>query len=233
MAATTAGRETVYVRDLLESLSLSVTGPTPLLLDSKSAIDLAFDPVAFKKTKHVLRHAYWLRDVVARCVLHPTFVPTADQLADVFTKSLPPAEHRIALRRFLFAATHATLAASARIRPVIRTTSGGSRVYPLCRLCGRAFVWRCDTCANLEPGELLVLELAADAADARVAAATTHIHAVAGSSSGVLHTHTNAFHLVLAHIRTTGDRHALTTFASVNSIARDMVADVNFRYGAS
>ena len=30
---------------------------------------------SFKKTKHVLRHAFWLRDVVARCLLQPTFVP--------------------------------------------------------------------------------------------------------------------------------------------------------------
>tara|TARA_B110000046_G_C12903549_1_gene359687 strand:- start:594 stop:926 length:333 start_codon:yes stop_codon:yes gene_type:complete len=101
MAATVAGREAIYMRDLLDSLGFPASAPTPLLLDSKSAIDLAFDPVAFKKTKHVLRHAYWLRDVVARRFLHPTFVPTADQLADVLTKALTPALHRVALRRLL------------------------------------------------------------------------------------------------------------------------------------
>ena len=101
MAATAAGREAVYMRDLLESMGHGMHGPTPLLLDNKSAIDLAFDPVAFKKTKHVLRHAFWLRDIVARAVLGPAFVPTAEQLADVLTKALPPAVHRVALRLLL------------------------------------------------------------------------------------------------------------------------------------
>ena len=57
-------------------------------LDSKSAIDMAFDPVAFKKTKHILRDAQYLRDLVAREVLRPSHVTSAKQLADIFTKAL-------------------------------------------------------------------------------------------------------------------------------------------------
>ena len=42
--------------------------------DSKSAVGMAFDPVAFKKTKRILRAAEFLRDLVARevvaCVRH-------------------------------------------------------------------------------------------------------------------------------------------------------------------
>ena len=64
-------------------------GPTPLFMDSKSAIDMAFDPVAFKKTKHILRDAEYLRDLVAREVLKPQHVSSSDQVADVFTKALP------------------------------------------------------------------------------------------------------------------------------------------------
>ena len=60
-----------------------------LYLDSKSAIDLAFDAVAFKKTKHVLRDAYFLRDLVVRLVYKPVHVCSADQLADIQTKALP------------------------------------------------------------------------------------------------------------------------------------------------
>ena len=79
------------MRDLLLDLGVPPAGPTPLFLDSRSAITLASDPVAFKKTKHVLRHAHWLRDIFARRLLRPTFVPTSEQLTDVFTKALPPA----------------------------------------------------------------------------------------------------------------------------------------------
>ena len=58
-------------------------------MDSKSAIDMAFDPVAFKKTKHIMRDAEYLRDVVAREMFTPRHVTSAAQLADVFTKPLP------------------------------------------------------------------------------------------------------------------------------------------------
>ena len=52
-----------------------------MYLDNKSAIDMAFDPVAFRKTKHILRAAHFFRDLVARRVFVPkhiagTEVPT-------------------------------------------------------------------------------------------------------------------------------------------------------------
>ena len=78
-----------------------MTGPTPLLLDSKSAIDLAYDPVAFKKTKHILRAANELRDKVARDVFTPTYVEAAEQRADMLTKGLGPAAHQAQLVRML------------------------------------------------------------------------------------------------------------------------------------
>ena len=73
---------------------MAISGPTPLLLDSKSAIDLTFDPVAFKKTKHILRAANELRDRVAREIFKPTYVEAALQRADVLTKPLGPTAHR-------------------------------------------------------------------------------------------------------------------------------------------
>ena len=49
---------------------------------------MAFDPVAFKKTKHILRDAEYLRDLVAREVLLPKHVISAEQVADMFTKAV-------------------------------------------------------------------------------------------------------------------------------------------------
>ena len=43
--------------------------------------------------KHILRHAYELRDRVLRRIFVPTYVETAAQLADVLTKGLRPASH--------------------------------------------------------------------------------------------------------------------------------------------
>ena len=89
VAASSAAREGIFHRDVSLDLGDGPSGPTPLLLDSKSAIDLTFDAVAFKKTKHILRDAYFLRDVVARLVFLPKHVPSEDELADALTKALP------------------------------------------------------------------------------------------------------------------------------------------------
>ena len=49
---------------------------------------MAHDPVAFKKTKHIMRESHYLRDLVARRVYAPEHVASADMLADIFTKCL-------------------------------------------------------------------------------------------------------------------------------------------------
>ena len=59
-----------------------------ILSDSKSAVDLAFDPVAFKKTKHILRAAEYLRDLVAREVVTLSHLPGKLMLADILTKAV-------------------------------------------------------------------------------------------------------------------------------------------------
>ena len=100
-AAATASREGVYARDLLDDIDRPVTGPTPLLLDSQSAVELTYDPVAFKKTKHILRAANELRDRVARDVFKPEYVPAADQLADILTKPLGPTAHQALMPRLM------------------------------------------------------------------------------------------------------------------------------------
>ena len=100
-AAALAGREGTYYRDLGEDIQLPITGPTPLKLDSKSAIDLSYDPVAFKKTKHILRAANELRDRVAREVVKPEYVEAAKQRADVLTKPLGPTAHQAQLAHLL------------------------------------------------------------------------------------------------------------------------------------
>ena len=50
---------------------------------------MAHDPVAFKKTKHIMRESNYLRDLVARRVYSPEYVVSAQQLADILTKALP------------------------------------------------------------------------------------------------------------------------------------------------
>ena len=86
IAASLAAREGAHVRAVCLDFAIEAVSPTPMKLDSKSAIDMAYDPVAFKKTKHIMREASYLRDLVARVVYKPEHVSSAEQLADILTK---------------------------------------------------------------------------------------------------------------------------------------------------
>ena len=65
-----------------------IPAPAALYSDSKSAVDLAFDPVAFKKTKHILRAAEYLRDLVSRDVIVVYHTPGRTMIADILTKAV-------------------------------------------------------------------------------------------------------------------------------------------------
>ena len=83
-----AAKDTVFIRDILVDLGLLKTGPTVIFADSKSAVDMAFDPVAFKNTKHILRAAEFLRDLVAREVVTLEHLRGEIMVADILTKSV-------------------------------------------------------------------------------------------------------------------------------------------------
>ena len=58
-----AARDVVYLRDLLVDFDISVDSASSLWSDSGSAVKMAFDPVSFRNTKHIMRAAaqqdYW------------------------------------------------------------------------------------------------------------------------------------------------------------------------------
>ena len=84
-------KEGLFYRDLLFDLGIILFnhGPTTVYLDSKSAIDLSLDPVAFKKTKHIMRACFFARDHVAKQRFKCVHVAGTLMLADILTKALP------------------------------------------------------------------------------------------------------------------------------------------------
>ena len=79
-------REAVFYRHILHFLDLLADAPTTINTDSKSAVAMGFDPVAFKETKHILRAAEFLRDLVIRGVFDLHHVPGVTMMADILTK---------------------------------------------------------------------------------------------------------------------------------------------------
>ena len=77
------------MRDVLNDLGCTQHGPTLILTDSKSCVELSIDAVSFKKTKHILRAAEFLRDLVLRRIYTLRHIPGTSNPADVMTKPLP------------------------------------------------------------------------------------------------------------------------------------------------
>ena len=85
-AAMMAARDGVHLRDLLADLNLLASEPTVIRSDNKSVSDLALDAIAFKKTKHIMRAAEFLRDLCLRRVFAVVWISGLDNVADLFTK---------------------------------------------------------------------------------------------------------------------------------------------------
>ena len=82
-----AARDVVFFRELLVDLDLVPDGPTDIFCDSKSAVDMSFDPVAFKQTKHIMRAAAFLRDLVQKETARLRHLAGAIMFADILTKA--------------------------------------------------------------------------------------------------------------------------------------------------
>jgi hypothetical protein len=89
VALTKAVKKCMHYRQLLSDLGFSQTAPTVIFEDNKSAITLATAPEITKNAKHIHTRHHYIRDVVAQGLFVLQHLPTADQVADIFTKPLP------------------------------------------------------------------------------------------------------------------------------------------------
>lgn len=87
-AACVVAREVVYFRELVADLGYMQSGPTTIHTDNRGVVDLSLDPVAFKKTKHILRAAQYVRDLAMRRVLCLQWMPSKSNVADLCTKAV-------------------------------------------------------------------------------------------------------------------------------------------------
>ena len=83
-----AARDLLWLRDLLLDLGVVLGTPPLILSDSQSAIAMSQDPVAFKNTKHILRAAEFLRDLVMREAVAMQHLPGKVMIADLLTKAV-------------------------------------------------------------------------------------------------------------------------------------------------
>lgn len=79
-------KEVIFFRELLSDLGRLQVGPTRVYTDNKGVIDLSTDPVAFKKTKHILRATRFVRDLCVKRVVSLEWISSVQNPADLFTK---------------------------------------------------------------------------------------------------------------------------------------------------
>ena len=84
-----ATAEGVWLRSLLHELRVPFVASPTLWCDNLGATFLSTNPVFHARTKHVEVDHHFVRELVARNQLHVRFLPSKEQLANIFTKTLP------------------------------------------------------------------------------------------------------------------------------------------------
>ena len=78
----------MWLRGLLAEFIGKVTEPTTLHCDNQATVRLGEEGTSHKRMKHILIRLAFLRDMVAKKVVKLRYIPTTQNLADFFTKSL-------------------------------------------------------------------------------------------------------------------------------------------------
>ncbi|GMI70484.1 hypothetical protein HRI_000717700 [Hibiscus trionum] len=79
----------MWLLKLLKELYPSPTSSFEVLCDNQSAIQIAKNPVQHDKTKHVEIDRHFIAEKVNNKTATLSYIPSANQLADILTKALP------------------------------------------------------------------------------------------------------------------------------------------------
>jgi hypothetical protein len=88
MAMTDAANQAAWYESFLTELGYEVDDPIPLHGDNKGAIDLALNPVTGRRSKHIAIRHHVIHEYIEKGTISLIRTPTAEMVADGFTKSL-------------------------------------------------------------------------------------------------------------------------------------------------
>eukprot|EP00794_Sanderia_malayensis_P004477 gene4477-biopygen3644 len=89
VSLSSAAQETIWMRNLLESIGFQQLDPTTICEDNQGAIAVAKNPGNHPKTKHISIKYHFIREAVEKNEIMLQYCPTNEMLADILTKALP------------------------------------------------------------------------------------------------------------------------------------------------
>ena len=80
--------EGLWLQKLLEELNITIEPPIKLYCYNKAAISISHSPIHHDKTKHIEVDRHFIKEKIEKGIICMTYIPTREQLADIFTKGL-------------------------------------------------------------------------------------------------------------------------------------------------
>ena len=84
-----ATQEAIWLHQLLTDLRIDTKESIEILEDNQSAIAMTKNSIGHRRTKHIDIKHHFIRKAVQAKTIVLSYCPTADMLADIFTKQLP------------------------------------------------------------------------------------------------------------------------------------------------
>ena len=88
IVGSSAACQAVWLNSVMEEMGIELEKPIKLLVDNKSTIDMAINPVSHGRSKHIETRFHYIRDQVNNGKLKLIHCPTQLQIADILTKPL-------------------------------------------------------------------------------------------------------------------------------------------------
>jgi len=89
----------LWVKIILEDLTIPIQKPIELLGDNQSAISIAYNPMQHEKTKHIKIDRHFLKEKLGNGQLKISYIPSNHQVADVLTKGLPNTQFKVLINK--------------------------------------------------------------------------------------------------------------------------------------
>ena len=88
IAQTHAAKEAIWLRTFINEIRGGEKGPLTIMGDNQGAIALAKDNKFHSRTKHIDLRYHFIREAVDEKKIAMKYIPTSDNVADIFTKAL-------------------------------------------------------------------------------------------------------------------------------------------------